>query len=207
MGDTMTWKELLQDALNQLGGEAHLEEIYSYVESSSQKSLTSSWKATVRHELERASSDSQNFDGNQDLFYSAHGLGGGKWGLRSFVPTVESMDITQDDSGFPEGRAVLRNHLLRERNHQVILLAKKRYLEQHGHLACEVCGFDFEAHYGEIGQEFIEGHHTKPVSELEPGEQTRVEDISLLCSNCHSMIHRRRPWLTKEQLKSLLVSV
>lgn len=202
----MTWKELLQDALIHLGGEAHLEEIYDYIQNNAQRSLTSHWKDTVRHELERGSSDSQNFDQKQDLFYSAHGLGSGRWGLRGFVPTAESMDITQDDSGFPEGRTVLRSHLLRERNHQVILLAKKRYLEQHSHLECEVCGFDFEARYGEIGREFIEGHHMKPVSELKEGEQTRVEDIALLCSNCHSMIHRRRPWLTKEQLKDLLAS-
>lgn len=203
----MTWKELLLDALEHLGGEAHLEEIYSYVKNSGQKPLTNRWRATVRRTLERASSDSKNFDGGQDLFYSVHGLGGGRWGLRNFVPTAESMDITQDDSGFPEGRAVLRKHLLRERNHQVISLAKQRYLEQHGHLECEICGFDFEARYGEIGREFIEGHHTKPVSELEAGDCTHVEDIALLCSNCHSMIHRKRPWLTKEELQKLLQTV
>lgn len=203
----MTWKELLQDALEHLGGEAHLEEIYNYVQNCGQKHLTDRWKATVRGTLERSSTDSQNYDGGQDLFYSVHGLGGGKWGLRGFIPTIESMDITQDDTGFPEGRAVLRQHLLRERNHQVILLAKRRYQEQYGRLNCEVCGFDFEARYGEIGREFIEGHHTKPVSELEPGEQTRVEDIALLCSNCHSMIHRKRPWLTKEELRKLLRTI
>ncbi|REJ16166.1 MAG: restriction endonuclease, partial [Bacillaceae bacterium] len=29
-------------------------------------------------------------------------------------------------------------------------------------------------------------------------------DIVLVCSNCHRMLHRRRPWLTKEQLKDLI---
>lgn len=197
----MTWRELLQDALEHLGGEARLEEIYGYVENSNQKILTSSWKATVRGTLERASSDSENFDGGQDLFYSVHGLGGGKWGLRGFVPTEGTMDLTQDDAAFPEGRAVLRLHILRERNHQVISLAKQKYLMTHGCLRCEVCGFNFEECYGEIGRDFIEGHHAKPVSELEDGDMTRVEDIVLLCSNCHSMIHRKRPWLTKEHLQ------
>lgn len=203
----MTWKQLLQEALEHLGGEACLKEIYEYVQNSGEKSLTRRWKNTIQGELERFSSDSKKYGGREDLFYSVHGLGEGRWGLRGFVPTAASMDITQDDAGFPEGRVVLRKHLLRERNHQVILLAKQRYLEQHGHLECEACGFNFEACYGEIGQGFIEGHHTKPVSELEPGEQTRAEDIVLLCSNCHSMIHRRRPWLTKDQLRNLLNSI
>jgi 5-methylcytosine-specific restriction protein A len=28
--------------------------------------------------------------------------------------------------------------------------------------------------------------------------------LELVCSNCHRMIHRRRPWLTIEQLRSIL---
>ncbi|MGU8539069.1 hypothetical protein ACV3P9_02215 [Clostridium perfringens] len=26
----------------------------------------------------------------------------------------------------------------------------------------------------------------------------------MLCSNCHRMIHRRRPWLSKEELELLI---
>ena len=116
------------------------------------------------------------------------------------------MDITQDDSGFAEGREKLKVHIVRERNHQVITLAKQQALAKNGVLRCEVCGFDFEKYYGAIGKDFIEGHHIKPVSTLSPGEKTKVDDIVLLCSNCHSMIHRKKPWLTKSQLKSLLTA-
>ncbi|WP_236906927.1 HNH endonuclease [Clostridium sporogenes] len=56
-----------------------------------------------------------------------------------------------------------------------------------------------------MGEDFIEGHHIKPVSELKEGEKTKVEDIVLLCSNCHKMIHRKRPWLSREKLKTLIV--
>ena len=125
--------------------------------------------------------------------------------MRDFEPTAETLEMTQDDIGFAEGRERLKTHLIRERNPSVITLAKKRALAQSGVLRCAVCGFNFEERYGEIGQGFIEGHHIKPVSQLLPGEETKVEDIILLCSNCHSMIHRKRPWLTKEQLKSLLL--
>nr|WP_309143178.1 HNH endonuclease [Bacillus atrophaeus] len=62
----------------------------------------------------------------------------------------------------------------------------------------------FFEQYGEIGGDFIEGHHTIPVSELEEGQKTKIDDIALVCSNCHKMLHRRRPWLTKEELKKLI---
>lgn len=45
----------------------------------------------------------------------------------------------------------------------------------------------------------------KPVSQMQPGEKTSINDLMMVCSNCHSMIHRKRPWLSKEQLSRLLV--
>ncbi|MFN3092826.1 hypothetical protein [Bacillus pumilus] len=36
------------------------------------------------------------------------------------------------------------------------------------------------------------------------GHSTKVEDIAIVCSNCHRMLHRKRPWLNKDQLKLLI---
>ncbi len=44
-----------------------------------------------------------------------------------------------------------------------------------------------------IGSDFIEGHHTVPISELKGEVKTKVKDVALVCSNCHRMLHRRRP--------------
>ncbi|WP_232308033.1 HNH endonuclease [Sphingomonas hankookensis] len=60
-----------------------------------------------------------------------------------------------------------------------------------GPLACEVCAFDFEATYGELGAGYIEVHHVKPVHTLKPGSKVRLTDLVLLCANCHRMAHRR----------------
>ncbi|MGO9534083.1 MAG: HNH endonuclease [Syntrophobacteraceae bacterium] len=49
-------------------------------------------------------------------------------------------------------------------------------------------------------------HHLKPVESLSPDSKTRMDDLELLCSNCHRMIHVARPWLTIEQLMGILVS-
>ncbi|MZF04043.1 HNH endonuclease, partial [Bacillus anthracis] len=69
---------------------------------------------------------------------------------------------------------------------------------------CEICGFDFHKIYGELGKDFIEGHHTIPVSQLKEGEKTRIEDIIMVCSNCHRMLHRTKFVLTKEDLYSII---
>lgn len=56
---------------------------------------------------------------------------------------------------------------------------------------CAVCGFDFEAAYGDIGRDFIEVHHLPPPSVLGRGyELDPVADMVPLCANCHAMAHR-----------------
>ncbi len=83
-------------------------------------------------------------------------------------------------------------------------MAKAKFLLKDGKFVCQACGFDFEEFYGDVGQGFIEAHHTIPVSELRPGSKTKAGDIALVCSNCHRMLHRRRPWITMSDLKTLL---
>lgn len=112
---------------------------------------------------------------------------------------------TEDDESFPEGRQLLRTHLVRERRPALVKLAKQRFKDQHdGRLFCQACGFDFSATYGPLGEDYIEAHHTVPVSQLVPGSQTRVEDLAMVCANCHRMLHRRRPWLTMPELAQIL---
>lgn len=70
--------------------------------------------------------------------------------------------------------------------------AKSRYKDKHWKLICEIYIFDFEDRYGELGKDFIDGHHTIPVSDLNKWDKTKVEYIVLVCSNCHKMLHRKR---------------
>lgn len=105
-----------------------------------------------------------------------------------------------------EGRLVTRVHRQRERNRDIVRRKKASVLKQHGRLACEACGFDFAERYGDRGKDFIECHHTKPVSTLRAGERTKLADLALLCANCHRMIHVRAPWLTVEELRAIVVA-
>jgi hypothetical protein len=98
-------------------------------------------------------------------------------------------------SGGPHAKATMER-LARARTAQCA--AGKQTL---GVLECEVCAFNFSARYGSRG--VIECHHNKPVSELKPGQKTRLEDLALICANCHRIIHRKRPWLSIDDVKGL----
>lgn len=104
----------------------------------------------------------------------------------------------------PEGRLLTRMHFVRERNRKLIESKRKQTIKKHGKLACEVCKFDFSVRYGERGNGFIECHHTKPVATLASGQKTHIDDLALVCANCHRMIHRRKPWLSIAELKTHL---
>lgn len=110
-------------------------------------------------------------------------------------------------NSFPEGKIKERIHISRERNAELVRQVKSNALKRDACLECACCGFDFLATYGEVGRGFIEAHHTKPISSLhEDGEETSIDDLVLVCSNCHKMLHRRRPWLGINELSDLLTS-
>ena len=113
-------------------------------------------------------------------------------------------DLVDGDEEFPEGAILRRAHQARERNRNLVKRAKLLAKQSKGGVWCEVCGFDFKKIYGSLGEDFIECHHTIPVSELQPNTKVKVSDIALMCSNCHRMVHRRRPWLNLPELKKLL---
>lgn len=127
--------------------------------------------------------------------------------LNHFVFTHQVVEVQypeDEEKEYFEGRTAYRKHKTRERNPIVIKKAKERFMKiNNSRLYCEACGFDFYKVYGERGKDFIEGHHAKLVSELSDGDKTRVEDIVMLCSNCHRMVHRK-PILTIEQLSEII---
>ncbi|QIP12992.1 DUF3578 domain-containing protein [Spirosoma aureum] len=81
----------------------------------------------------------------------------------------------------------IRLHKRIERNAKLV----KKVKDIQGY-TCKGCGFNFESKYGILGKDFIEAHHLKPLSKL-IGEKISLNaqtDFIVLCSNCHSMIHR-----------------
>ncbi|MEV4762548.1 HNH endonuclease [Micromonospora chokoriensis] len=122
--------------------------------------------------------------------------------------TELAMDLLEpdvDELSAREGGLALRAHFRRERDPKLrrrkLADAKRRGMP----IACEACGFDFGRFYGERGRDYIECHHRTPLHVT--GEtETKLTDLALICSNCHRMIHRMRPWLTVEALAELVKS-
>lgn len=124
------------------------------------------------------------------------------WEFCIDLPALPNTPST--DEGFPEGKIVERKHLARERSSSLSAKAKEQFLKKEGKLFCIICGFNFEEKYGDRGAGFIEAHHTIPVSQMAPGQKTKISDIALVCSNCHGILHRSRPWLSVNELKLIL---
>lgn len=113
---------------------------------------------------------------------------------------IENID---DEFLVLEGKPLLKLHTYRERNIDLIKKKKESVFRFSGKLLCEICNFDFEIEYGELGKGYIECHHNNPLSLNVGVIQTKLDDLSLLCSNCHKMIHRRKPWISVEELRKI----
>jgi predicted HNH restriction endonuclease len=95
-----------------------------------------------------------------------------------------------------EGGVYKRETLFRARN-RALIQAKK----VNSNYCCEACGFNFFEEYGEIGKHFIIAHHIVPMSAKRKPIKTTLDDIALLCANCHAMVHVKHPPLSISDLK------
>lgn len=118
------------------------------------------------------------------------------------LPASDTPRGDSPDYEASEGSILFRTHRYRERNRRLVELKKQRVQSQHLPLRCEVCGFDFELFYGSLGADFIECHHVLPLHQLVPGTPTRLDDLALVCSNCHSMLHRNNATLSIQELRA-----
>lgn len=99
-------------------------------------------------------------------------------------------NIEEEDVFVLEGKTLFKLHKFRERNKEIVKKKKESVLKSKGALKCEICQFDFFESYGNLGLGYIECHHTKPLFELNTERKTTLTDLSLLCSNCHRMVHK-----------------
>ncbi|MDT0672176.1 HNH endonuclease [Staphylococcus chromogenes] len=119
--------------------------------------------------------------------------------LSSFSRDASENEPELENVVYKEGKIQVRYGVKFERNPQL----RQKAIEIHG-TTCKVCNFNFEKMYGDIGKEFIEIHHIKPMYSIRREISVNPEtDLVPLCSNCHKMIHRKRDKpLTVEELKN-----
>jgi predicted HNH restriction endonuclease len=129
-----------------------------------------------------------------------------RWVIRdSFAEHIDSIISRQNKLTafyFIEGRKSRIENTHYERN----IKARKKCIEHFG-CVCKICGFNFYEVYGEIGKEYIEVHHLIPIhhKNSEYCVNPLVELIPV-CSNCHSIIHRKNPPFNEDEMASIIVT-
>lgn len=106
------------------------------------------------------------------------------------LPIATLPDDENDDLEGAEGSAIVRTHVVRERNKRLVQQKKAEVLKRTGQLGCECCSFDFLQVYGEIGEGFAEVHHIDPLALSMPDRKTKLSELAIVCANCHRMLHR-----------------
>lgn len=84
-GEKILWRDDVRTALQGLGGEAALSDLYVEVRRirlDAGRSLPLNTEAIIRRELENNSSSSNTFTGRFNWFRSVNGLGSGVWAIR-----------------------------------------------------------------------------------------------------------------------------
>jgi len=124
--------------------------------------------------------------------------------LNSNIRNYESFfnDELNVDFESNEGKLQFRLHRIRERDSKLTRLKKQNAIKA-GNYKCEVCNFSFIEFYDE---EYLECHHKIPINE---GERiTKLEDLALVCANCHRMLHRKidGKYLSVHNLKERLIN-
>ncbi|WP_052414781.1 HNH endonuclease [Paenibacillus sp. FSL R5-0345] len=115
------------------------------------------------------------------------------------LPLEESV-VEHSSIGLPEG-AVTRVEVNR---YERSVLNREACIMIHGCI-CKACGFDFHKYYGVMGQGFIHVHHVTPVSAIGPNYIVNpTTDLVPVCPNCHSMLHKRNPPFTVDDLKLII---
>lgn len=180
------------EALSQLGGQAHLDQIVAKVMEIAPEPHPLDPGASIRARIQERCAEAQSFKNGVVLFASVHGVAArkGVWRLKDdqLAPDNEDavLDGAETDIEAQEGKASLRIHLRRERSRKLI----EKFKESLQSFRCEACQQDMGDIYGPLGEGYIEAHHKLPVAQIEEGETTKLADLAALCANCHRMIHR-----------------
>ena len=95
---------------------------------------------------------------------------------------------------FPEGSLLGHLHCVVETRDSAKLTPEKH---------CEVCQIETDDIYPSCPS-LMQLHLTVPITAMNGKKRYGAVDYITVCPNCHAALHRRRPWLTKENCGELL---
>jgi len=122
--------------------------------------------------------------------------------------TVAIDESIINEETYTEGGSTKSTKESYRRNHEARTKCLDFYFKHNEHYTCQICDFDFEEKYGEIGKHVIEVHHIEShaqkskkrgVHEIDPRT-----DLIPVCPNCHKIIHRKEPPLEIDEVRNLI---
>lgn len=212
----ITLKEIIT-ALHLLGGQAQAKDIKDKVTElrggmPSHYGRSHSYRETIQKKIEDHCPQSANWKPSNQPFFEKVSRGVYRLLVQETVSQVPSnnplylqvaadLEALQDEESGTEGGKKMRLISYFERNPALRAAA----IAIHG-TTCTACGFNFEVAYGIHGKNYIEVHHVVPISTLpEPSTINPQDDLTVLCSNCHRMVHRKRDaTLSVEELAKII---
>jgi 5-methylcytosine-specific restriction protein A len=70
--------------------------------------------------------------------------------------------------------------------------------------SCEICGFNYQKIFGNEFYKCLEVHHVNPFAERDNIKVTKIEELILICPNCHRAIHSVKPALKAEEYRNIM---
>lgn len=204
-------RELFSDFLRKEGKKEKTIKEYIYALSSRIESFAKKYKHDFKSMFELSSSEAEGLMSNLEKDTSfidyikksnnVHLSAFNKY--RDFLAKRQMQSTTKRSKEAievaPEGEMYLCHYNEYQRNKEIRDVVAKR-----DNYTCCVCGMNFADFYGEDGLGFIEVHHLNPINE--GSRETKLEDLVSVCSNCHSMLHKKTPPLTPEMLKAKILN-
>jgi len=109
--------DYIVDTLEELGGQATLNEVYHYYENNYDEKIKNNknWQARIRQQIYLHSSDTDIFQGSKndenDLFYTLKGKGQGVWGLRKRSRTTYDNHTAFESSSYDFSLSDIVTHI------------------------------------------------------------------------------------------------
>ena len=126
---------------------------------------------------------------------------GGVWAYRPKTAMVQPLPVDPEAVEAIEGEPKWYFHLKRERDAGIAAAKRSAAKQPDGRLLCEACGFAAQSAYPGLSSDLCEVHHRRPLSDAASATPTTLEDLAVLCPNCHRAIHRTNPLMSVEQFK------
>ena len=118
--------------------------------------------------------------------------------ITTLAPTL----VSDAELAAVEGDPRLFVHFRRERDRALTERKRKTVLAEQGRLACEACGLVSEDAYPGLQGDVLEVHHRILLAADSGSVETHLDDLALLCANCHRAIHRETPLMSVEAFRA-----